>query len=195
MAAAHTQKRASANAGRTTAKRGSQSRASSSRSRQTASRSTASGTRGGAARSRSAAPARSRTKAPSRGARPSGTQRRRERGPSATTLFVIASIIFAAWTIYPVLRIQYIEQRNVATLEAELTGLKDRNAELRTQVDELKTPEGVEEIARETLGLVKPGEHAYVVTGASADATNAVEAGEGSEPFWQQALDIVFGLQ
>lgn len=108
---------------------------------------------------------------------------------------MIASIIFAAWTIYPVLRIQYIEQRNVATLEAELTGLKDRNAELRTQVDELKTPEGVEEIARETLGLVKPGEQAYVVTGASDDATHTPEAEEGSEPLWQQVLDIVFGLK
>lgn len=192
MAAAKTQNRASANAGRTTAQRGSQSRASSSRSRKPAARS---GGRATTARSRSAAPARSRTKAPSRTVRPAGKARRRERGPSATTLFVIASIIFAAWTIYPVLRIQYIEQRNVATLEAELSGLKDRNAVLRTQVDELKTPEGVEEIARETLGLVKPGEQAYVVTGASAETTETPAAGEGSEPFWQQALDLVFGLK
>jgi hypothetical protein len=105
-------------------------------------------------------------------------------------------VIFAAWTIYPVLRIHYIEQRTVQTLEAELTGLKDRNAALRTEVDELKTPEGVEALARETLGLVKPGEQSYVVTGAGIGETTQTPAGDrrDADSFWRQLLDAIFGL-
>lgn len=120
---------------------------------------------------------------------------RGERRLSVTALLIVASVIFAAWTIYPVLRIQYIEQRNVATLEVELAGLKDRNAALRAEVDELKTPKGVEEIARGTLGLVKPGEQAYVVTGGSTESTGAVPAGDASTPAWRAVLDLLFGLK
>lgn len=105
-------------------------------------------------------------------------------------------MLFAAWTIYPVLRIQYIEQRKVQTLEAELSGLKARNDALRSEVDELKTPEGVEALARETLGLVKPGEQAYVVTGGSIGETETVDAADGQAGrFWQEVLDAVFGFE
>lgn len=101
----------------------------------------------------------------------------------------------SAWYVYPVFKLQYEHQREVQTLEAELAGLKERNGELREQVDELKTPEGVEELARETLGLVKPGEQAYVVTGdTGAESTATVDAQASDKPLWQGVLDTLFGL-
>lgn len=101
----------------------------------------------------------------------------------------------AAWTVYPVLKLQYEHQRELHTLEAELESLKERNGELREEVDELKTPEGVEEIARKTLGLVKPGEQAYVVTGGSIGETSATpEPQDSDEPMWQGVLDSLFGF-
>lgn len=98
--------------------------------------------------------------------------------------------------VYPVFKLQYEHQHEVRTLEAELASLKERNGELREEVDELKTPEGVEQIARETLGLVKPGEQAYVVTGGTTgEATETVDpADEGDAPVWQGVLDTLFGL-
>lgn len=109
----------------------------------------------------------------------------------------MAAIIVAAWSIYPVFRLQYEHQREVRTLEAELESLKERNGELREEVDTLKTPEGVEQIARETLGLVKPGEEAYVVTGGTIGETSAtVEPEDGEDtPVWQGVLDTLFGLE
>ena len=91
---------------------------------------------------------------------------------------------------------QYEHQREVRTLEQELGNLKERNGELREEVDELKTPEGVEQLARDTLGLVKPGEQAYVVTGGTIGETSAtVEPdAEGEVPVWQGILDTLFGL-
>jgi cell division protein FtsL len=104
--------------------------------------------------------------------------------------------VLAAWTVYPVLRIQYQHERELQTLQAELDGLKTRNETLREQVDRLKTPEGVEQAARESLGMVKPGEQAYVVTGGTLGETSATVLvdGEPEPPLWQQALDALFGL-
>lgn len=106
-------------------------------------------------------------------------------------------MVLAAWSVYPVLRMQYQQQREVESLELELESLKSRNDELREEVDELKTPAGVEELARATLGLVKSGEQAYVVTGGTiGESTPTVEPETAAEvPIWQQALDSLFGLE
>lgn len=110
---------------------------------------------------------------------------------------MIAVVLIAAWSVYPVFKLQYEHRREVRTLEVELASLKERNGELRQEVDQLKTPEGVEEVARETLGLVKPGEQAYVVTGgASEEATTTAEGSEEQKtPLWQSMLDALFGLE
>lgn len=84
-------------------------------------------------------------------------------------------------------------------LEAELEGLKQRNERLRAQVERLKTPEGVEEIARQDLGMVKEGENVYVVMEAEEpSATPAIEAAadprEG-EGVVYRILDALFGFE
>lgn len=93
------------------------------------------------------------------------------------------------------LKLQYEHQRELRGIEAELESLKERNGELREEVDELKTPEGVEQLARESLGLVKPGEQAYVVTGGTIGETSATpEPAEDDGPMWQGVLDTLFGF-
>ncbi len=105
-------------------------------------------------------------------------------------------IVVAVWTFYPVLRVNYREEKQRARLEAELGDLRGRNQRLRAQVDRLKTPEGVEDAARESLGLVKAGERAYVVLEATdtptASPPDRVKAGPDS--LWTQALDALFGV-
>lgn len=95
------------------------------------------------------------------------------------------------------LRIQYQQQREVQSLETELISLEDRNAELRQQVDELKTPEGVERVARESLGMVKPGEQAYVVTGGMSGETSVTVPGSADDTrsLARRILDAVFGFE
>jgi len=98
--------------------------------------------------------------------------------------------------VYPVLRLQYQQQREVQSLEAELDSVRSRNETLRSQVDELKTPEGVERLARDGLGLVKPGEQAYVVTGGPAgEPTATVLSQQTTESSsWLKMLDTIFGF-
>lgn len=99
---------------------------------------------------------------------------------------------------------QYCEQREKQRLEVELTSLKDRNSKLRAEVDRLKTPEGVEEVARENLGLVKEGENLYVVldeqqpestTTAAPDTASTSADIAGNSSSWQTALDMIFGFE
>lgn len=121
-----------------------------------------------------------------------------------TLAFLISLSVFiaAVWTLYPVLRLQYQQQREVASLETELEGIKTRNIELAEQVDRLKTPEGVEEIARQDLGLVKDGEQVYVVTGRSdpdldSQAVNerTRSSDEEQTSLWMEVLDALFGVR
>lgn len=109
--------------------------------------------------------------------------------------------MLAAWSFYPVARLQYAEEREQARLEAELDGLKDRNERLREQVERLKTPEGVEEVARESLGMVKEGENLVVVVDGTETCAEPVTNPETDcipepEPSaWQRVLDTVFGIE
>lgn len=186
MPAARTQKKASANTRKASPKRGTATR-SVSRTRSAAARSSATRT----PRSRSAS-ARGAKRSPAR-----STSRTRGLDPRITAAALIASIVIAAWTVYPVLRLQYQQERERQTLEAELEGLKDRNAELRQQVEDLKTPEGVERLARETLGLARPGEAVYVVTGGMSAETSVTAYGPAPDerPLGQRVLDAIFGFQ
>jgi len=104
--------------------------------------------------------------------------------------------------LYPVLRLQYQQERNKASLEQELAGLKERNEGLRAQVDRLKTPEGVEEIARQNLGYVKEGEQICVVTDGEETRAPAPDAGASTRSVaasetsvWLEVLDVVFGVR
>ena len=58
--------------------------------------------------------------------------------------------------------------REVESLEREVGALRSDTARLTAEVDRLRTdPEYIEQIAREKLGLVKPGERVYKLPPAS----------------------------
>lgn len=129
---------------------------------------------------------------------PTKAQIRRRRVVLAP-LVVVLVLAVAVWSYYPVAKVQYREQREKARLEAELEGLKQRNQKLRAQVDRLKTPEGVEQVARESLGLVKQGENLYVVMDGeeatpTLDPDTATKATATRDGLWPQVLDALFGV-
>lgn len=157
---------------------------------------------GRAGASRTSAPVRSAKKpAPQRSTRGRATsQQRSRRSPAlgrAAGVLITVTLLLAIWMVYPVLRLQYQHRREVQSLEAELAGLQTRNEVLRGEVEGLKTPEGVERLARESLGLVKPGEQAYIVTGGESEDTTATigYSVEPELPWWMQLADAIFGFE
>jgi len=108
----------------------------------------------------------------------------------------------AAWSYYPVARTHYQAQREKEALEAELVQAKERNDRLREEVGRLKTPAGVEEVARESLGLVKEGENLYVVvdTTPTVSPMQPESIGQSMTPqesdgWLRRLLDAVFGFE
>jgi cell division protein FtsB len=58
----------------------------------------------------------------------------------------------------------YLGQRSqLAQLRRQASVLEHQNATLQTKIDELSDPTYLERVARECLGMVKPGETAFVI--------------------------------
>lgn len=55
-------------------------------------------------------------------------------------------------------------RERVSTLQTEVENLEAVNAARERLTEELQTPEGVERVARERYGMIKPGEKAYIVS-------------------------------
>ena len=55
------------------------------------------------------------------------------------------------------------DRARVAELGTEVRQLEANNAAQSRRVEELNTPEGVERVARERYGMVRPGERVYIV--------------------------------
>ncbi len=80
-------------------------------------------------------------------------------------------------------------------LRAEISGLKAQNVQLQGQIEQARTDTAIETIAREQLGLVKPGDHPLVlVSDGSTRAASPTEAPAPPppEPVWRQWWDYFF---
>jgi hypothetical protein len=115
----------------------------------------------------------------------------------------VALVAVLAWALYPALRLEYQASRSLAGLDQQYASLKERTSALRSQVAALKTPQGVEQVARQDLGYAKSGDNVYVVvpsgqatssgTGA-ANASDASVAGTSLPSLLQSLLDALFGV-
>jgi cell division protein FtsB len=96
----------------------------------------------------------------------------------------------------------YQIEQQVDWLEEQVRIEQQTNEELQDELEHASSDAYVEEIARERLKLVKPGEVAVVViqqpTEASASATEGsqAEATEAEDlPYWQQWADLLLGTE
>jgi cell division protein FtsB len=86
------------------------------------------------------------------------------RGPRLTgrAAGLLAVVLVLAMTLVVPLR-QYAAQRErVAELSARVDALSKANARLERRIVQLRDPAYLERLARECLGMVKPGEIAFV---------------------------------
>ncbi len=90
-------------------------------------------------------------------------------------------------------------------LRAQIAGLRAQNVQLQQQIEDARTDTAIETIAREQLGLIKPGDHPLVLLtdgstpAAPASSAAAVQAAAAQpppaapEPIWRQWWDYFFG--
>jgi len=83
-------------------------------------------------------------------------------------------------------------------LRGDVVSLRARNVELQQDIEQARTDTAIETIAREQLGLIKPGDHAVVllgqpVTTVPAAVPVAAPAATPVPPPWRQWWDYFFG--
>lgn len=101
---------------------------------------------------------------------------------SQSGALAVTAVLFAliSYNLYYCCQIKQKEleerQAEMVRLQAEISIAEFNNAQLKAQVAHLGTDAGAEEIAREKLGLVKPGEVSFVVLGAEREEQSTVKA-------------------
>lgn len=125
-------------------------------------------------------------------------------------IVIVAAILgFIGLFIYQSLRIREM-QNNYASAQADLQRLQDRNSRLQQHLDFYNGPgymQYVEKVARETLGMAKPGETVVLpVTdnNGTVNSNNSSVAAQTGQPSnlsipappksnWQNWLSFFFG--
>lgn len=79
-------------------------------------------------------------------------------------LFWARIVIIACFAVLLVMQFYTLWQlrQEESHLQQQITELQKRNAELEAEKQRLQDPKEIEALAREKLGLVKPGEVPYV---------------------------------
>ena len=85
-------------------------------------------------------------------------------------------------------------------LRSEIVALRAENLQLQHDLEQARTDQAIETIAREQLGLVKPGDHPLVLVtppqqgaAAPAPAAAATTPTPPPTPAWRQWWDYFFG--
>lgn len=93
----------------------------------------------------------------------------------------------------------YRLNREADRLRAEIVALRSENVHLQQQIEDARTDTAIETIAREQLGLIKPGDHPVVLVGQPTEqpiptrvGPPATEAATNKAP-WRQWWDYFIG--
>lgn len=78
----------------------------------------------------------------------------------------------------------YQVRREAARLVRERDDLRRQNAQLREEIRLLHTPEYIERLAREQLGLVRPGEIAVILVQPTPAPTTAPAQKDAGDGWW-----------
>jgi cell division protein FtsL len=91
----------------------------------------------------------------------------------------------------------YQLNRQAEELRGQITGLQAQNVQLQQQIEQARTDAAIETIAREQLGLIRPGDHPLVLVSdgstSSAPPATAQSAPVAPEPTWRQWWNYFFG--
>jgi cell division protein FtsB len=109
-------------------------------------------------------------------------------------LLVAAALVFS--NVFPFRQI--LAQQDLVEQKKQTLGvLKEENARLAATADYLETDQGVEKIAREDFGYVRPGEVAYVVVSPPDEQTEFAPPPEPipeiERSWWQGIWDFLTG--
>lgn len=96
-------------------------------------------------------------------------------------LLILLVIVAAGVSLYFPIRDYYVAYRTNDILTRQLQLREAYNESLQSDVDQLLSTEGIENAARENLGLVMPGEKRIDVVGSVGDGADSSDASTGED--------------
>ena len=98
---------------------------------------------------------------------------------AAAVAFLLISDVFGVHGVLAMRR----SQKQAADIQKQIEELNNHNRQLEVRVNALKTdPEAVERIAREEMGLAKPGEYIFKVPPRSGQTPDAADPSDAASP-------------
>src|SRR5439155_20785268 len=107
---------------------------------------------------------------------------------------IIVCMIAAVFVVFFPARQLVAQRTNLEELQTRQSQLDTQNKRLSSEIARLQDPAELEVLARERLGMVKPGEHAYLFV--SPDATPApppVPTLPAHKPLWSRVWSAITG--
>ena len=130
-----------------------------------------------------------------------GKHRRRSLQGIVIFVMLLACLVFSASLVYPTARGWYLSDREVGQLSGELAAIEARNDQIDSQTKVLETPEGIQDRAREQLGMVMNGEAAVNITGLALTTSSTALPAEvprglllQEEGWWADFCDSFFAV-
>lgn len=108
-------------------------------------------------------------------------------------MFIVA-LIGAAFVLFFPTRQLVQQHRHINDLERRLAALDGENARLAQEVNRLEDPTELEVLARERLGLVRPGERAYFLEPQERPAAPAALKAPPHRSWWSRTWSSVVSL-
>ncbi len=110
-------------------------------------------------------------------------------GVGQRRVVVLVTLLAALFVLFFPARQLWWQRERIATLEERRDALLAENDRLQREETRLSDPAEVEALARDRLGLVRPGERAYFIEGTGAPETQPkeVEPAESSPGWWSRA--------
>ncbi|HUU61532.1 MAG TPA: septum formation initiator family protein [Acidimicrobiia bacterium] len=123
--------------------------------------------------------------------------KRRRRMSGLLALAALVAVVVTAAGIFPFRQI-IADRRTVSLAQEKLLALRGENSRLEDEVVALGSDAEVERLAREQLGLVFPGETAYVVVAPEGEEAPAAEVEPtldrpGEQPWWRDVWNFLTG--
>jgi cell division protein FtsB len=113
--------------------------------------------------------------------------------PGQRRMMLVVVLAGAAFVLFFPSRQLIAQRAHISDLERRLVELRTENQMLDEDVARLTDPAELETLARERLGLVRPGERAYVVDPVPPKVSRRPERASAS-PWWARAWESITSL-
>jgi cell division protein FtsB len=108
-------------------------------------------------------------------------------------LLMLIVLVAGAFILFFPAKQLFAQRDRIGSLEDRLVQLRAENDLLAQDVKRLENPDELEVLARERLGLVKPGERAYFVEPTKPKPTSAPEAAPQAS-WWERTWESFTSL-